>query len=403
MEYKFVPHTPGVEIEGLNISVGLEPPEDTSKLWVKTRYIEGFEVVNVDAVHDLTAKIIKSGVGCAAVGTKIYILGGGTSIIRFDTETGEAVTLSETLPKYLQYMSCAAVGSKIYLLNGYTGSTVGTIYCFDTETEKVEVVRSSGTGKAHGSAAAVGTKIYHAGYSTYSNNGLRDGNYDSVIWEFDTETNKDVSTGCSLPSDHVSRGCVSIGQYVYWIGGRTRSKNTNSIVRFDTVEKKVVTVSNGGFTELSWMGCAVVDEKIYILGGAVATGTSSVSNKNAIKCYDPQLKTCTTMTYTLGTARHAMGCAAVGNSVYVLGGDTSTSSTTSSNIGIVERVDVIPNVGNKVLQLQIDYDSEPFEVIKKSGLRVKHAFKDAFIGKADGTGKPVDIAVYKDGEWRPKT
>lgn len=403
MPYNFVPYEKGVKIEGLNIAVGLEPPEDTSKLWVKTDYIEGFEIVQVDAVHLLDGKLSSTGMGCAAVGTKIYTFGGmGTAIKRFDTETGEVVTLSEALPKSLGYMACAAVGSKIYLLNGCSTSAVGTIYCFDADTEKVEVIRSSGTGKMFGSAAAVGTKIYHAGYSTNTSETLKDGYYDMVIREFDTETNQETSTGVRLPYSYVNRGCVSIGKYVYWIGGRSRNSDTNSIVRFDTETKEVMTVSNGGFTDLAWMGCAVVNEKIYILGGCTVSGSASVSNQKAIKCYDPQLKVCTTMTYTLGTAKRGMGCVAVGNSVYVLGGNTATSPTAETYNSQMERVDVIPELSHKVLQLQINLDSEKFEVLKGNGVTAEYSFKDAVIGTASGIGKPVEIAVYKDGEWQTK-
>lgn len=403
MAYKFVPHTPGVEIEGINIAVGLEPPEDTSKLWVKTRCIEGFEIVDAKTVTEMSAKIMRSGGGCAAVGSKIYLFGGGTGIIKYDTETGEAVILEEKIPVSLWNMACAAVGTKIYLFNGLVSKPVGTIYCFDTVTEKIEVIRSSGTGKVYGTAAAVGTKIYHAGYSTNNDDDLEDGAYDTTIWEFDTETNKEVSTGQSLPYNYVNCGCAAIGKYVYWIGGRSRKADTNRIVRFNTEDKTVYSFTLSGLTDLAWMGCVALGEKIYLIGGVTVGSSISITNQKTIKILDPQLKTCTQMTDTLGVARHDMGCAVVGNSIYVLGGNTATKPESRSNTDLVERIDPYANVKHRVLQLQINFESEPFKIIEKDGLSATYSFKDAFIGGSDGVGRPVDIAVYKDGEWQTKT
>lgn len=404
MSYKFEPYTKGVEIGGLNIAVGLEPPEDTSKLWVKTDYIESIEIIKPEPVNVMEARAGGSDMGCAAVGSKIYIFGGfdRKEIKKYDTETGELIELSESLPNNLGAMSCAAVGNKIYLLNGYSSSPVGTIYCFDTETEKIKTIRSSGTGKLYGSAAAVGAKIYHAGYSTNTNKKLASGKFDKTIYEFDTETGKDVSTGSSLPYNYVNCGCVSIGKYVYWIGGRDTSSDTNRIVRFDTETKEVVTVSNGGFTDLAWMGCAALYGKIYIFGGCTVSGSASVSNVNAIKCYDPVQKTCTTMAYTLGTSKHGISCAAVGNSVYVIGGNTATSNQSVTTNYTIERVDVVSSLGHKRLRIEINLDSETFEIFKTSGVTAEYRFKDAIIGTASGLGEPVEILVYKDGAWQTK-
>ena len=99
----------------LNIAYGETAPEDTRKLWVKANKPDN---VSVDSDLNIIDKIRISNahlpiptidMGCAAVGTKIYLFGGDGSgykdrlntINVFDTTTETISTLSTTLPIYL--------------------------------------------------------------------------------------------------------------------------------------------------------------------------------------------------------------------------------------------------------------------------------------------------------------
>lgn len=136
-----------------------------------------------------------NGVACAAVGTKVYVFGGrminysdaSTRIYRYDTEIGELVDISTSLPAGKGYIGCAAVGTKIYLFGGEDKSQTGTndIYCFDTETEEIETLSTTlPTSLMAMCCAVIGSDIYLAGGTTRYN-----GSYSSTVYKFDTVTN----------------------------------------------------------------------------------------------------------------------------------------------------------------------------------------------------------------------
>lgn len=110
----------------------------------------------------------------AAVGTKIYLFGGKytynttqeyrDTIHVFDTETHTISTLSTVLPMMLYFMPGAAVGTKIYLLGGYNATAdavENSILVFDTQTQAVSTLEETlPVLSRYGVAAAVGNRIY---------------------------------------------------------------------------------------------------------------------------------------------------------------------------------------------------------------------------------------------------
>lgn len=86
-----------VESEGvkLNIAYGDTPPEDTSKLWIRAnepdkitfkKEVEGAESVSLLDTYlpRNEYSYVESAMGCASVGTKIYLFGGNMSVYGID-------------------------------------------------------------------------------------------------------------------------------------------------------------------------------------------------------------------------------------------------------------------------------------------------------------------------------
>lgn len=172
--------------------------------------------------------------GCVAVGTKIYLLGGqggdgygsGSryTIRVFDTETETFATLSATLPGGQESMGCAVVGTKIYLFGGYNSRTpksLDAIYVFDVETETSSTlsVTLPVTCRWMG-CEAIGTKIYLFG-----------GSSDSVIntiYVFDTEAETLAELNTTLITACYGMSCANVGNRIYLFGGN----NLNTITKF---------------------------------------------------------------------------------------------------------------------------------------------------------------------------
>ena len=177
----------------LNIAYGNTAPEDTSKLWIKSEEPSNisFPVVwkpeqIIEGITDTgtTLPTVTTGIGTAAVGTKIYLFGGYNSNSRlntiqvFDTTNNTIQTLSTKLPTVENSIGTAAVGTKIYLFGGYSSDYLNTIQVFDTTNNTIQTLSTTLPSEAESiGTAAVGTKIYLFG-------GYRSGGYLNTINQF---------------------------------------------------------------------------------------------------------------------------------------------------------------------------------------------------------------------------
>ena len=132
----------------------------------------------------------RSGAAAAAVGSKIYVMGGydGSSRLNtcevYDTTTNAWTSIANMTTKR-SCLAAAAVGSKIYAIGGGENgfSRLNTCEVFDTITNAWTSIASMNTKRHHFAAAAVGSKIYAIGG--------RDGSSDLNTCEvFDTFTNQ---------------------------------------------------------------------------------------------------------------------------------------------------------------------------------------------------------------------
>lgn len=297
-----------------NIHYGLNPPENTSMLWVETekmpsrtdfgsKYMLDYNMPklpkalnapcvavvgkkvyvfagsvpgsNNSAVYlfDTEKKTIEeldigsiaggAHVGCAVVGNKIYSFPGGTSVIVYDTVTNEKTTLSGVFSTGKTGRGVAVVGTKIYLFGGY--SRINTIYCFDTETNTLATKSATLAYTMYGmGVGVVGTKVYLFG-------GIAAGSLD-VVQEYDTETdtivNLTTSKGVTYPQASNYMASCTIDSKIYLIGGcYSNSKRFSTIIVYDSETMTFQTLELHLKDGLYGIYAGLCGTKAYIAGG----------------------------------------------------------------------------------------------------------------------------------------
>ena len=416
----------------LNIAYGDTAPEDTSKLWVKTSEPSGvivsakkiqhesYQMENLSQIGSITLKRErKSYPTSAAVGTKIYTIGGSTNatygkqIESFDVETLETKNLGQILPRIKTGATCCAVGTKIYI---FGGSTTGShtdlstddkeILIFDTETNNITTsIKTWGNsdGGFFGSrCAAVGSVIVISGGRTKSG--------DTVGWitEFDTEQDKFLYNGTYMPEGTYFHGCAAVNGMVYFLGGTDvqdgNFSRTDAIYRYDIRDHSVKKVSATLPTVLTTMGCCVVENKIYLLGGYAGTSpTSSASPSSTVVCYDPTLDVATTCGAKLDYNGYnpAPMCDAtastVGTKAYLIGGIIGVNRYNA----IIQYSPPLKNyvVENEKIQIVPKTTGDHFPIITADTCTVEIAVDSVLKGNPKGIGEKVEAALYKNGAW----
>lgn len=244
----------------------------------------------------------------AAVGNKIYLFNDKKTIQEFNTETKTITTLSNVLSTATDGIGCAAVGTKIYLLGGSVGfNKLNTIQEFDTETKTIQTLSATlSTAAENMGCAAVGSKIYlFGGLGSQPLN---------TIQEFDTETNTIQTLSATLPTATYNIRATAVGTKIYLFGGTTANTKLNSIKEFDAETKTITTLSVTLPAATANMGCAAVGTKIYLFGGY------STKRLNTIQEFDTESKTLKTASITLPIATTSIVAVTVGNKIYLISG-----------------------------------------------------------------------------------
>ena len=394
------------KVEGggkFNIHYGLNPPEDTSMLWVQTEREPSKTTITADFVVDKVLEQLTTtfpftlGSGHATVvGKKVYFTGcnnGSTyvkNIIKYDTESGIFETLPFTVPE--QAVPCA-VGSKIYIFGGRIVTTWYTdIYCFDTDNdtlEKLDTVLDEGGSAYH--TVNIGTKIYLLGGT--GSNGTSSSSK-NTIRVFDTADNSLTKLTAVLPSALYGGACILHDTTIYIFGGNY-NENTprSSIYVFDTVEEKTSTLGVSLPTASAYKGCGKIGNKVYLFGGYSKTLST---NTNDILEYDFDKGTIVKLTLTMPTVRSKQVSATVGGSIYLFGGVSYISTTKYLNE--ILRLELASDLENGECVIIPSLDGSPIELMKGTNV-LSIGVSQAVIGNANNEGEFVKIYAHNGTTW----
>ncbi|MEU6369524.1 kelch repeat-containing protein [Streptomyces sp. NPDC046931] len=278
--------------------------------------------------------------GVAAVGAKVYVIGGIITDPAVGFVTTGRVEVYDTrrdtwsdaapLPVAMNHANVAAVGGRIYVLGGLSGGaswqSLRDSFVYDPRTDRWARLPSMPAGIARGSAAmgVHGSRIYLAGGMRTlvpGPGGLQD--------TMDTVSSYDVTTGRweALPSlpqarDHV--GGAVVGTTLYVLGGRDRGQTNvrDTVYALDLrshrwFERASMPTARGG------IATAAVGTKIYTFGGE---GKHDGAGADAVfaetEAYDTVHDRWRRLT-PMPVPRHGTAAVAVGGTIHIPGGGTA--------------------------------------------------------------------------------
>jgi len=358
-----------------NIHYGLNPPEDTSMLWVETES-EPTSVI-IDGVNPVGGEQLLESVGTlpfasntlkgVGYGAKAFLFE-GTSIYKYDSNTNETELLETVLP-FSPDAGVAGVGKKCY---GF--SNTGT-FIYDMADGSIEVLDAKLTAEYTGCAVGVvGTKVYLLGG--------RGGGVTKDIHVFDMETNELTKLTATLTNTCEKRYAAVVGTHIYLLAG---SPN-NPVYLFKT---ETNTCSTLGYQPHMMHGAdgVTIGTKVYLFGGN-AFGTYY----DEIYEYDTEARKFTLMSAHLPTPIDGMKAVQIGTAVYLFGGyDGSTKTYLNSILKYEFTVDLDENTAH----ISATFDNNLFALINGENSLVCGVTK-VFIGNAENHAKLVDAYLYNE-------
>jgi N-acetylneuraminic acid mutarotase len=305
----------------------------------------------------------------AVVSGKIYAIGGsndnGELAINemFDPATNRWVTKT-SMPTARTGFAIAVYENKIYVIGGSVGdSFTGNVEVYDTISNTWETMSSMPTPRADLSANIVDGKIYLIGGKTYSSISPYY-NQTMVNQVYDIATNT-WSTNASMPVTLQGYASTVVDEKIYIIGGARQSvsgidSSTNALQIYDP---QTDTWTNGTALNFSSSyGAAVATagvmapKKIYYIGG-YSTGTFS----DKIQVYDIETNSWSEGPQML-TERAYLGLAVVNDIIYAVGGFDGTNWLNSNEelkpVGygqIPPTVEIISPENKSYQSVEIDY------------------------------------------------
>ncbi len=121
----------------------------------------------------------------------------------------------------------------------------------------------------------------------------------------------------SMPTSRMGLGVGVVNNKIYAIGGVNNGDFLKTVEVYDPVTNQWAALTDMP-TARSGLGIAVVNNLIYTIGGGYRNG-GAVTNYAIVELYDPATDKWSTLT-SMPTARTGLGVAVVNNKIYAIGG-----------------------------------------------------------------------------------
>lgn len=362
----------------LNLAYGLTPPEDTSKIWVKTsvipsKVIISNEIVNIQQAGSIPAGLYGSGV--CAIGDDIYVIGGygpssnTNTIYKYDTTTETAAYFAQ-LPRTLYYPACCALGDYIYI---FGGSNTKQIYRLDTSDKTITTMTA---------VLPVGAQIFEAAQI----NGKCYIFLNKKVYKYDPSNDTLTELAASHPHNNAMKiGCV--GNKVYIFGYPNSTKVNIYVFDADTetcTDTGLAPPYNAGAANTA----AAIGNKCYIF----ANGGTYVFDSATGETYTSRV-----YYYDIWYSN----CVEVRGKIYIFGGESMGTPGTTPINGVYRFTASSVDDGNLLIvpDGSIRRSGRVQTIIGTNSFAINSRIADSYIGTEDGTNRHVEIYQYIDSEW----
>lgn len=147
-----------------------------------------------------------------------------------------------------------------------------------------------------------------------------------VVEKFDF-TQQRWSAAAAMPIPTFASRCVALEGKIYVLGGRVataahKSENSDRVQVFDPVTKRWSSAARMP-RQRAWFGAAVLNRKIYVIGGAGQRGPAAKNGYlSSTDVYDPERDSWTPFAGQLALGRYMLGATAQAGSIFVVGGSS---------------------------------------------------------------------------------
>lgn len=375
----------------LNIAYGDTPPEDTSKIWVKSQKPEKVRVQPLKFSETIDYPVTESifystgsSNACVSVGDKIYRVGRTTGYANkltvYDTQTGETVDLTRPPVDVANWPTLVAINDNELLLIA------------DLSVHKYYIDTNSWGGKigAFPDSSIYGRPSSYVDGFVYFFGG-RD-RYDKEIYKFDIETLEVTTCEAAFSSGRYGMKCVAIGAKIYLFGGIESSRRSmNYAGCYDT--------TNDTLSDLKKMskprqkhGVGLYGDDIIIYGGYNDTGTYATSAYlKEVMLYHPSSNTYSNLDATMPTQREIYASVAVDGKVYIMPDEYNKKT--------IDTFTVLPPVENGTVTMHHRTDGTKIPIINGETVHIDTNIGGTYMGDENGVGQTVEALMFKDGEW----
>ena len=226
----------------------------------------------------------------------------------------------------------AVLDGKIYVAGGILSAAPGftdLFECYDAATDSWTTLTALPEGRHHIALAAAGGKIYGIGGFSGA---MPDWRAHGSVFVYDPKAERWTS-GPSLPQARAEGVVASIGEKIYFIGGRvpTSAEAKHISEHADTSRAEALDLRSGRWTRIAdapsarnSAAGAVIGNKLYVVGGrqmvAQADGRSRPVNVATLEVYDPATDRWETRA-PMPLAQGGLAAAAHDGKLYVFGGE----------------------------------------------------------------------------------
>lgn len=412
----------GVE---LNIDYGLTPPSDVSKLWVpldsKPSFVElngefmpyGDDYIDTTWTDAPTMPKAMVDVASAKIGTKIYLFGGmiynangttsySSAIYIYDTVTNTYTTSKAVLAVAARNLCVAAYGTKVYIFGAYGSTTSNIIQEYDTVTDTIKTKSAVINFQCLWGGRAIAYKKYiytFGGMTSTASNGMT--NY---IGKYDVEADTfEITMSRVLPTKIYNTGVMLANGIIYIVGGMTSMdiyRGETKIYSFNPETEAVSTLSvTLKSNQCAGCGYAAFGNKMYLFGGSYYYSSDSPTNK--IQVFDADSMQTSTLDDTLPTTLARCTCATVDDHIYIFGGGTSPSlSTSKPALSTTQRFTVRTVLPYRHLKIFTDMFSRQTAIINTDKVKLYTTIREAYIGNSDNYAKLTAAYIHNGSTWQ---